>query len=185
MHASLLAAAEDCTEVSATVCSGCCQPPADVCQLHAAAGCKSMQLALNSLSAYNYKGVSGTRKATCKAGRGGVGVQLLCCFWSGCWAPPGIRALGVSAGGGGAVGLRQSGSLGCCVWPASRFCPPCNQQKKAGRAYASCQCLPRRAKQGCAACTAGSSHCNAQLLICRSSLSSLYAVSAVIMTHAV
>jgi hypothetical protein len=41
-----------------------------------------------------------------------------------------IRALGVSAGGGGAVGLRQSGSLGCCVWPASRFCPPCNQQKK-------------------------------------------------------
>jgi hypothetical protein len=63
------------------------------------------------------------------AHQGGVGVQLLCCFWSGCWAPPGIRALGVSAGGGGAVGLRQSGSLGCCVWPASRFCPPCNQQK--------------------------------------------------------
>jgi hypothetical protein len=28
----------------------------------------------------------------------------------------GIRALGVSAGGGGAVGLRNSGSLGCCVY---------------------------------------------------------------------
>jgi hypothetical protein len=40
--------------------------------------------------------------------------------------PPGIRALGMSAGDGGAVGLRQSGSLGYCVWPASRCCPPCN-----------------------------------------------------------
>jgi hypothetical protein len=63
------------------------------------------------------------------AHQGGGGVQLLCCFWSACWAPPGIRALGVSAGGGGAVGLRQSGSLGCCVWPASTICPPCNQKK--------------------------------------------------------
>jgi hypothetical protein len=63
------------------------------------------------------------------AHQGGVGVQLLCCFWSGCWAPPVIRELGVSAGGGGAVGLRQPGSLGCCVWPASRFRLPCNQQQ--------------------------------------------------------
>jgi hypothetical protein len=60
----------------------------------------------------------------CTEGAQLVGVQLLCCFGSGCWAPPGIRALGVSAGGGGAIGLRQSGSLGCCVWPASRFYPP-------------------------------------------------------------
>jgi hypothetical protein len=29
----------------------------------------------------------------------------------GCWAPPGIRALGVSAGGGGAVGLRNLARL--------------------------------------------------------------------------
>jgi hypothetical protein len=26
-------------------------------------------------------------------------------------------------------GMAQSGSIGCCVWPASRFCPPCNQEK--------------------------------------------------------
>jgi hypothetical protein len=30
------------------------------------------------------------------AHQGGVGVPLLRCFWSGCWAPPGVRALGVS-----------------------------------------------------------------------------------------
>jgi hypothetical protein len=34
------------------------------------------------------------------------------------------------AGGGGAVGLRQSGSLDCCVWPASSLPPPCNQQQQ-------------------------------------------------------
>jgi hypothetical protein len=34
------------------------------------------------------------------------------------------------SGGGGAVGHRQSGLLDCCVWTASKFRPPCNQQKK-------------------------------------------------------
>jgi hypothetical protein len=29
-----------------------------------------------------------------------------------------------------AVGLRQSGSLDCSVWPANRFRSPCNQQTK-------------------------------------------------------
>jgi hypothetical protein len=33
--------------------------------------------------------LSGAMNST--AHQGGVGVQLLCCFWSGCWAPPGIR----------------------------------------------------------------------------------------------
>jgi hypothetical protein len=35
----------------------------------------------------------------------------------------------------GLVGLRQSGSLGCCVWLASRFRPPCNKKKQAWGAY--------------------------------------------------
>jgi hypothetical protein len=96
--------------------------------------------------------------------QGGVGVELRCCFWSGCWAPPGLKALGVSAGGGGAVGLRQSGSLGCCVWPSSRFCPPCNQQKMplmlTGRSRCAAASFAMHPALACCAadCECGSQH---------------------------
>jgi hypothetical protein len=51
------------------------------------------------------------------------------CFWSGCWAPPGIRALGVSYWWRRCRRLQKLGLPGCCEWPASRFCPLVTNKK--------------------------------------------------------
>jgi hypothetical protein len=42
--------------------------------------------------------VSRVCAASAVAHQGGVGVQLLCCFWSGCWAPPSIGCVACSIG---------------------------------------------------------------------------------------
>jgi hypothetical protein len=63
--------------------------------------------------------------------QGGVGVQLPCCFWSGCWAPPGIGRVACFTGEavpqapGSWVRPAES-----CVVSQYNCAPPVKPQKK-------------------------------------------------------